>query len=286
MDPQLQQHWQQINQQRAAFYGWFAGVFARELSKDAFAFYRTGGANALLAVLKSLGFAEQAEQLQAFSANLQGTEDERVHLMADFASCFLLDKKQSALPYASFYLDQNHQLYGDTSARMRQFLQGNQLQLHPDFKEPADHLAVYLAVMADWCQQVATLDQPLDIKCQTEQQYEFLAQALLPWLPAWVARLEAVPNLSYRFYPAMGRLLLNYIRSDAHSLQGEEGEESAQATASAATANTAKTAQTAKADNTSADGQQTQTRDEVQAPAHPDTASRTSSRPQSQPGES
>ena len=223
MDKELEQHWKKINQQRAAFYGWFAGAFASELSKQAFAFYSDDSLHALLAVLKQMGFEAEVARLEEFSSTLKGTEDERIDLMADFASCFLLDSRQSALPYASYYLGGDKLLYGEASARMSEFLKGNQLQLHEDFREPADHLVVYLAVMADWCTEVAEISDPVDIQRQITEQHEFLSDALLSWLAQWVDSLEQITNLSFNFYPAMGQLLLSYVRADADAMSEEHG---------------------------------------------------------------
>ena len=227
MDLELEQHWKQINQQRTAFYGWFAGAFASELSKQAFAFYSSAQLDSLLAVLEHIGFEQEVARLQAFTSTLEGTEDERIELMADFASCFLLDSRQSALPYASYYLSEEKLLYGEANQRMSDFLQGNQLQLHEDFREPADHLVVYLAVMADWCSEVAELNDPHEIERQVNEQYEFLSEALLSWLPQWAERLEQIPHLRYTFYPAMGQLLLSYVRADAQAMRYEPANEQA-----------------------------------------------------------
>ena len=230
MDHELQQHWNKINQQRAAFYGWFAGAFAKELSNQAFEFYSDGNADALLQALAQLGFEREVAHLQEFTAALKGTEDERINLMADFASCFLLDSRQSALPYASYYLEESKLLYGDANTRMREFLEGNQLQLHEDFREPADHLVVYLAVMADWCAEVANLSEPVEIQRQIAAQHEFLTEGLLPWLVDWAKRLDSVPNLGFTFYPAMGQLLLSYVTADADAmLDGQDDSSAAKA---------------------------------------------------------
>lgn len=218
MDQELQQHWNKINQQRAAFYGWFAGVFSTELSKQAFEFYSSSNLDSLLGSLIQLGFEVEVAQLKEFSSALEGTEDERIDLMADFASCFLLDSRHSALPYASYYLEESKLLYGDATTRMNEFLQGNRLQLHEDFKEPADHLVVYLALMADWCTEVASITEPIEIQDQIADQYEFLSEALLTWLEDWAKRLKDVPNLSFNFYPAMGQLLLAYVRADVQAM--------------------------------------------------------------------
>lgn len=227
MDLELEQHWKKINQQRAAFYGWFAGAFASELSKQAFAFYSGGQLDSLLEVLKQIGFDREVARLQAFTSTLEGTEDERIDLMADFASCFLLDSRHSALPYASYYLSEEKLLYGEASQRMSDFLQGNQLQLHEDFREPADHLVVYLAVMADWCAEVAEFSDPIEIQRQVAEQYEFLSEALLSWLEQWAERLEHIPHLRFAFYPAMGQLLLSYVRADAEAMSDGQADEQA-----------------------------------------------------------
>lgn len=226
MDKELEQNWKKINQQRAAFYGWFAGAFASELSKQAFAFYSDGRLDSLLEVLRQIGFDAEVSRLEEFTSNLKGSEDERIDLMADFASCFLLDSGHSALPYASYYLDEEKLLYGEASARMSDFLQGNQLQLHEDFREPADHLVVYLAVMADWCTEIAEANDPVEIQRQVSEQYEFLNEALLSWLEQWAERLDSIPNLSFAFYPAMGQLLLSYVRADAAAMgEGQDDEQ-------------------------------------------------------------
>lgn len=221
MDKDLEQNWKKINQQRTAFYGWFAGVFARELSKDAFSFYSGGHLSALLDVLKYIGFENDVVRLQEFTSALKGTEDERIELMADFASCFLLDNRSSAMPYASYYLGEEKLLYGEASGRMDEFLRGNHLQLHEDFREPADHLVVYLAVMSDWCNEVAQFSEPTELQRQISEQHEFLSDALLSWLPQWAERLQKIPNLRFGFYPAMGQLLLHYVQADAEAMSEE-----------------------------------------------------------------
>lgn len=218
MDKELQQHWNKINQQRAAFYGWFAGAFSKELSREAFEFYSGGSLDSLLEALKQLGFETEVAALKEFTSSIEGTEDERIDLMADFASCFLLDSRNSALPYASYYLEESKLLYGDANTRMAEFLQGNKLQLHEEFREPADHLVVYMAVMADWCTEVADITDPVEIQRQIAKQYEFLTDALLSWLEDWTKRLDSVPDLRFGFYPAMGRLLLTYIQADAAAM--------------------------------------------------------------------
>lgn len=222
MNNELQDHWNKINQQRAAFYGWFAGVFAHELSKQAFTFYSDGSLKPLLEVFEQIGFESEVKPLEAFIDALEGTEDERVELMADFAASFLLSDRNSALPYASYYLEEDKLLYGDANTRMAEFLAGNQLELHEDFREPADHLAVYLAVMSDWCAEVADETDPVVIQQQIEQQHEFLTDGLLSWLGAWAERLSGIPSLSYDFYPAMGRLLLSYVQADAAAMGDDD----------------------------------------------------------------
>src|SRR5690606_369405 len=104
-----------------------------------------------------LGLTAELERLDAAIAALCGESLPRLELAADFAQLFLLDGKTSALPYASAYEGKAaaSPLYGAAEARMRSFLAARALAIEPDFREPADHLAVPLAFMAELAEKEA-----------------------------------------------------------------------------------------------------------------------------------
>ena len=101
---------------------------------------------------------------------------------------------------------------------MRAFLAEGGLQVQADFREPADHLAVYLAALAHWSRTMAGLADEAAQAEAASQQAEFLATALLSWLPEFVARCQAI-RVSSDFYPALAALLLAFVTADAEALQ-------------------------------------------------------------------
>ncbi len=100
---------------------------------------------------------------------------------------------------------------------MRYFLANNHLALNADFKEPADHLAVYLALMQQWVLTSADGDSA-DLQNTATEQHAFLQQALMTWLPRFVKRCHTVNVLS-GFYPAVAGLLLAFVSMDCEYLR-------------------------------------------------------------------
>lgn len=211
--------WAQTAQERSKVYHWFADLFAQELPEAPFLAYCQGEADNFLSALSEVGLAEESQNFQAAIANLQQQKCTFMDLKADFAHLFLLDGSNAALPYASYYLEKDHQLYGAAEERMSHFLQECGLQVDKRFKEPADHLAVYLALMAKWSQQDGGLTKINAIHHQAHEQAQFLQEALLPWLPEFVSRCQVFSSLSSQFYPALAALLLAFVEEDQYYLQ-------------------------------------------------------------------
>ena len=217
-DTLLATQWPAICQQRARFYDWFCALFARELDAAQIAAYGRGEAAPLLDGCARLGLADAANRVQQAVAGFNLLDQARIELAADFAQLFLLDQRSAALPYASFYIDAGQRLYGPQEAAMRAFLAEGGLQVQADFREPADHLAVYLAALAHWSRTMAKLADEAAQAEAARQQAEFLATVLLSWLPEFVARCQAI-RVSSDFYPALAALLLAFVTADAEALQ-------------------------------------------------------------------
>ena len=134
--------------QRAGLYGWFVRLYAEEVSEPLYRSHFADGGFAPFAGLAELGLEAEVERLDAALAALRAEQLPRLELAADFAQLFLLDGKTSALPYASAYAgtDSASPLFGAAEARMRDFLAARELAIQADFREPADHLAVPLAL--------------------------------------------------------------------------------------------------------------------------------------------
>lgn len=219
--PLSPEEWQFASRQRAGLYGWFARLYAEEVSEQMYLSHFANGGFAPFAGLAELGLAAEVQRLDAAIAALRAEQLPRLELAADFAQLFLLDGKTSALPYASAYegKDAASPLYGAAEARMRDFLAARALTLQADFREPADHLAVPLAVMAELADKDAAAE---DIAMVAAAQAGFIRTALLEWLPHFVARCQkALPR--FDVYPALAALLLGFVRADVAFLEDVAG---------------------------------------------------------------
>lgn len=203
------EEWLAVNEQRAAVYQWFSGWFALEQTQVQLDCYQTEALNGLYELFNHIGLTAECARFQEAIAILLRDQDAVLELSADFAQHFLLDDKVSALPYASFYLEDG-KLYGDIETKMREFLSDNQLAVSAEFKEPADHLAIYLALMAHWIRSEQDFTEHSRIDAE---QVLFLNNGLLSWLPNFVEASQK-QKLKYDVYPALSQLLLAFIQAD------------------------------------------------------------------------
>ncbi|WP_019673158.1 molecular chaperone TorD [Psychrobacter lutiphocae] len=234
--------WQAVNAGRAALYRWFADMFARELTTAQLEELQARYA-AMHDIFIGMGLEAQSSRLQKAINNLKViVENERaLELAADFAQIFLLSGQQSAPPYASYYIEADQMLYGKPAQQMAQFLKSHDLDLHPDFREPKDHISVYLQVMQVW------INATLEVQAEGEQQEhkqaqqqdqkqkqpnitaeqrqadianrqaEFLDTALLNWLSKFSARCQQI-GVKTDVYPALTELLVGFVTEDRQAL--------------------------------------------------------------------
>ncbi len=203
--------WAQVSEQRALVYGWFSTLYATEVPQYMLASYLAGEASPLFEGFSALGFDAEGQRLQTALDALHEVEDAHLELAADFAQMFLLDAKIGALPYASAYETEQARLFGPAEARMSSFLANASLAIADEFKEPADHLAIYLTVMTRLIQQHAQTSEPA---AAARDQEAFLHDALLGWLPTFdVRNQQASPR--FDFYPALAALLVVFVKHDA-----------------------------------------------------------------------
>ncbi|MBS9777506.1 MAG: molecular chaperone TorD [Gammaproteobacteria bacterium] len=211
------QEWLIITEKRAMIYDWLSGLFAQELSDEQFSFYQNGKANEWFHLLCQVGLEKEVEHVSKAikTWHVQGADP--LDLRSDFAALFLLDSRSGAIPYASFYLEETKLMFGKMEERMRYFLSNNHLQISDDFKEPADHVSIYLGLMQQW---VSNSIEDNDSDSIATEQSEFLQQALLSWLPEFTERCQNV-NIISNFYPAIAELLLAFIQIDLEYLQSQ-----------------------------------------------------------------
>lgn len=209
--------WAEVSAQRAVVYGWFSTLYAGEIPEHVLACY-LAGEDVPFRAFSALGLGAEVHRLQAGIDVLRDLDQPHLELAADFAQMFLLDAKTGALPYASVYGEGDARLYGPAEARMQSFLDGASLAIEEEFKEPADHLAIYLAVMARLAEEQARVT---DIAAAARDQLAFLQDALLNWLPGFdAANQKSSPR--YDFYPALASLLIAVVHVDAQFLRDIE----------------------------------------------------------------
>ena len=218
MDLPLLASWTPVANSRAVIYGWLASLFAQELDENQFRRYGQGEAGELLRLLSDSGLDEESQRLRAAIAAFSQERHAFIDLRSDFSQLFLLDGQHSALPYASFYLESDKGLYGEAEKRMRAYLAACGLQVDKSFHEPADHLAVFLALMEKWAREGSAQAHD-SIASHAHEQTLFLQEALLAWLPRFVARCQQAPTLDSDFYPALAALLLAFVTEDLDYLQ-------------------------------------------------------------------
>lgn len=192
----------EMNAIRASVWQLLSSLYAKELSRERIC--ELAGAELWQAFAAQVELQASASQIQAALAHAakydasQGGDDARLELAADFCSAFLQNAEHCAAPYASLYLgdagkternetasyDTESQdkaarsLYGEKHQLMSDYLRSAGLGLDADFREPSDHLAVILGLMAHLC-----------TSATEESQRAFLESAILSWLPEFNARL-------------------------------------------------------------------------------------------------
>ena len=212
-----EQQWQAANKARAALYRWFAEIFSREFNKQNLAELQQQYP-ALHQAFSELGLQEPSDRLQTALNNLKviPEADRALALAADFAHMFLLSGHQSAPPYASYYLDADKMLYGKPAQQMSQFLAEHELDLHPDFREPKDHLSIYLQVLSLWIQHGSEAEGE-ELTSIAAEQSDFLQSALLNWLPKFNDSCQSI-QVKTQVYPALTDLLLHFVAADQQAL--------------------------------------------------------------------
>lgn len=207
--------WRAAGQSRAVLYRWFAEVFAKEIPGNKLMEW-IEDCRRLDSAFQQFDLGGQSARLQTALSSLSTLPpaDRALELAADFAQIFLLGERDSAPPYASYYLHEEKLLQQHTAKRMREYLRERGLSRHPDFRETDDHLSVYLHLMSLLCQTNAAQS----IATTAHEQYTLLTEALLPWLPQLLEKAQKI-NLLTDIYPALLALLLAFVRADQAMLQ-------------------------------------------------------------------
>ena len=195
----------ELNEQRASLYWWFSTLLTKELSKDQLAEYFSGeGLNFLNQLEQEPLFHDMILEIKSSLLSIMVIKQPALELAADFSQLFLTDAKKGAPPYASVYLSSTGQLFEKPHHEMLALFTKEGLAIDPNFKEPADHIAIQLDYMGN-----------LIVKeggNATNAQKAFVNDHLINWLPQFVDATKKVNNSG--FYQAICQLLLIFITDD------------------------------------------------------------------------
>jgi len=195
-----------INTARAQFYRLLSSLFAKEVDSALTAELLSEKGQGFLQHLASeAAFAQAIEQINA-QLNALKTEQDILVLSADFCGLFLVGGKHSASPYAGHYMEPEQSvLFGRYHQKMQQVLSSNELALHANFPEPADHIAVILAYTAHLCTQA-----------DTQEQLSFINDFLSSWINDFSAQVSS--HDAGGFYRAVAALSAAWVRYDLECL--------------------------------------------------------------------
>lgn len=212
------------NQARALVYNLLSTLFAKEVTEDFVTQLTSTQGQQLLHVLAfEPTLAPSIKVLSAKLAELNSKEA-LLTLAADFCGLFLVAGKSSVSPYAGQYItnvdntgsstkapsntqannnnnnkSEQKQTFGELHQLMMAFLQHSEMQIHRDFPEPADHIAVMLAYLAH-----------LSTSASTEVQLSFINNYLMTWLSDFTEQVKCYDPGG--FYRAVAELTFEWIK--------------------------------------------------------------------------
>ncbi|EJI6970105.1 molecular chaperone TorD [Salmonella enterica] len=189
-------------EQYACVYAWLALLFFREVDDEGLIQLQSAEIADWLALLKlQPALAASVALLEQKIAALSLRQDAQLELAADFCGLFLMTDKKSALPYASQYPQQE-------PGMIKHLLLEAGMEVNDDFKEPTNHLAIYLELLSHLH---FSLGESFQQRRMNKLRQKTLS-SLLEWLPEFTN--NCLKHDPYGFYAALSQLLLAIVRFD------------------------------------------------------------------------
>jgi len=209
-----------FNEQRAEIYWWLSSLLTSELTAEQLEEYNSFEVRTFLSNL-----AETAELSSSVNAlveklnQLQKREDVQLELSADFCEVFLGSDKNSALPYASLYLDKSGLLNAKPAQDMRELLEKYNIAQKAEFNEPADHIAIELDFLGNLIIMTNQQASEEEFEAYMTVQLNFINEQLLSWAPRFSKICQERDD--FGFYAAVTHFLVTFLHLDAAFLTGE-----------------------------------------------------------------
>ncbi|AKH20749.1 molecular chaperone TorD [Sedimenticola thiotaurini] len=201
---------------RPMAYRWLAGLYSNELTPEMLENYAgTEGQVALNALAAEPCFAPVIGTIRKLTEQPDQFQSAALDLATHFAYLFLgVGGRYSAPPYQSAYSDKSGMLFQQSTTEMDAVLRELDLSVVSELKEPPDHIAIQLSVMAQLADKSvsANLEDGVAGAELIEQQMNFIDRHLLNWTPAF--RDDCILNDKGDFYANLARATVQYLARD------------------------------------------------------------------------
>ncbi|WP_375322648.1 molecular chaperone TorD [Aliivibrio logei] len=209
-----------FNEQRAEIYWWLSSLLANELTEEQLEQYNSFEVRTFLSDLgKTPELASSVNELVEKLNKLQARDDAQLELSADFCQAFLGSDKNSALPYASIYLDKSGLLNAKPAQDMRELLEKYKIAQKAEFNEPADHIAIELDFLGNLILMTNQQTSEEDFEAYMSAQLSFINKQLLSWTPKFNHICKERDE--FGFYAAVTTFLVTFLQLDVTFLTGE-----------------------------------------------------------------
>ena len=192
--------------------------------------FRAPPSSQLVAELRSEPLAEVFSELDCeMDKYLAGElEDVKEHLAEEYTSTFV-GPGAHVSPYASVYHDGEGQLWGDSTVRVKRFIEATGLSFEDNWESIPDHIAIELELMQRLCAHEAQLQTRRaslappsrgKISKELRQCLEVEEKFLLDHLHVWVGSFcrRVLETSSSLFYQEMAKLAESIVLSDIEAL--------------------------------------------------------------------
>lgn len=206
-----------------SIYRWLSTLFAREMSPEILNDYRQGSGRAFLRNLSENAVIQpEITRLQTIIQQEKNTSDLALALAGDFGFLFLgAGGPQSVPPYESVYTSEKGTLFQESEQLTRKILEKYGLGVSDNIREPADHIAVQLELLAHLDEISAQKSSTDDAEALETEMNAFLENHLLNWVPEFST--HCTRRDPGGFYAALTRLTVTFLKDTHEQLNQQHG---------------------------------------------------------------
>ncbi|WP_165311677.1 molecular chaperone TorD [Vibrio ziniensis] len=208
-----------FNEKRAEIYWWLSGLFACELSSQDLSHYSSPEIyNFLAGLSENDHLAVSTHKLCATLKQLLKHEDAQVQIANSFYNLFLKCDGNSALPYASLYIDKSKMNNKTPAQAIAELMEQNGVHVQEQTNESYDHLAIELDFLGHLIIRSNELEKEARMEQALKFQADYIRHHLLNWIPDFSFDCASKDKLG--FYSSISVLLVAFLELDLNYLTG------------------------------------------------------------------